>query len=442
MDALKHLVANIPDWLKRLEELNGQVAKRQMELAQLAEPKPQSDSILPAAAVARSLRNKGSQESLRPHDEPEAHPRESTPQPEVAPIVTTAAPAGERPAPSSPSEPQSPSAIARQTSQARAAGQARARATLRRRQRSDSVISAEGATPKFRTRSMIIVYYDSYVQLFFEDLVKFVSASRNMMRKAKMAAKVAQIKRLAEMEVPDESDEDEAEPSTPTPSDGAIAPLEAGPTVMKSGEAEESLPSLRFMSARRMQSPGLLMAQAALGRSMYSRAGMAARGAYGRGAMGPPGLDPLEKDIYDDLDKGLEFVQSMCEHAAHQFLRDGDCVEEVGKIASRMAETKGLADKELERVQREEPDTLKAAEDESRGRSYRPPSMRKDLTSSCAHRSDPSIKDAALAAAKATAAAGGNGIAASSKLAVDEGVEDMQPDPTQNPALNKATRMM
>ncbi|KAK0627180.1 hypothetical protein B0T14DRAFT_408865, partial [Immersiella caudata] len=84
-------------------------------------------------------------------------------------------------------------------------------------------------------------------------------------------------------------------------------------------------------------------------------------------------------DIYDDLDKGLEFVQNMCEHAAHQFLRDGDCVEEVGKIASRMAETKGLADKELQRVQHEEPDTLKAAEDESRRRSYRPPSMRKEL---------------------------------------------------------------
>jgi len=56
--------------------------------------------------------------------------------------------------------------------------------------------------------------------------------------------------------------------------------------------------------------------------------------------MGPPGLD-LEKDIYDDLDKGLEYVQSMCEHAARQFLRDGDCAEEVGKISSRMAEIKG-----------------------------------------------------------------------------------------------------
>lgn len=436
MDALKHISANIPDWLKRLEELNSQVAKRQRQLAKLPESPSKSDGAF-ASAAAKSLRNKGSQESLRPHDEPEAHPRESTPQPEVAPIDTTAAPAAEQATPGSPSDPQSPSAIARQTSQARAAGQARARATLRRRQRSDSVVSAEGAAPKYRTRSMIIVYYDSYVQLFFEDLVKFVSASRNMMRKAKMAAKVAQIKRLAEMELPDESDEEEAEPSTPTPTDGAIAPLEAAPTVTKDGDAEATIPSLRYMSARRMQSPGLLMAQAALGRSMYSRAG--ARG-LGRGGMGPPGLDPLEKDIYDDLDKNLEFVQSTCEHAAHQFLRDGDCAEEVAKISSRMAETRDLAERELERVQREEPDALKSSEDESRGRSYRPPSMRKDLTSSGAHRSDPNIKDAATDATKANAGTANNGVPAGSTLVADEGVEDLQVDPAQVPS--KGTRMM
>jgi len=436
MDALKHIEAHIPDWLKRLEELNGQVAKRQKELAQLAEPQSDAESALPAT---RSLRNKGSQESLRPHDEPEAHPRESTPQPEVAPIVTTVAPATEQPALGSPSEPQSPLAIARQLSQARAAGQARARVTLRKRQRSDSVVSAEGAAPKYRTRSMIIVYYDSYVQLFFEDLVKFVSVSRNMMRKAKMAAKVAQIKRLAELEMPDESEEEDGEPSAPSPSDGSIAPLEAAPTVTKDGETDDNPPSLRYLSSRNMQSPGLLMAQAALGRSMYSRAGMGARLPYSRGGMGPPGLDPLEKDIYDDLDKGLEFVQSMCEHAAHQFLRDGDCAEEVEKISSRMAQTKVLASKELERVEREDPDALKVAEDESRGRSYRPPSMRKDLTSSCSHRSDPSIKEAALAAAKASAAAGA---VAGSKLALDEGVEDVQIDAAPNLAVNKATRMM
>jgi len=38
---------------------------------------------------------------------------------------------------------------------------------------------------------MIIVYYDSAVQMTFEDLVKLVSGSRNAMWKGKMAAKMA-----------------------------------------------------------------------------------------------------------------------------------------------------------------------------------------------------------------------------------------------------------
>ncbi|KAK5653893.1 hypothetical protein OQA88_7818 [Cercophora sp. LCS_1] len=406
MDALKHLISNIPDWLKRLEELNGQIEKRQIELAALTESQSEKSS------GPKSMRNKGSTESLRPKDEDEARrARDPTPQP-----------VGEQqPTPSSPADSHSPSALARQTNQARAAGQARARATLRRRQRSDSVISAEGAAPKYRTRSMIIVYYDSYVQLFFEDLVKFVSASRNMMRKAKMAAKVAQIKRLAELEMPDD-DEEAEENSNDSPKVDANAPIT--PIEAANDRETEDLPGARWVSARRMQSPGMLMAQAALGRSMYSRAGAAGRVGFGRGL---GGLEPLEKDIYDDLDKGLEYVQSMCEHAAHQFLRDGDCGEEVNNIAKKMAETKVLADKEFERVQREEPEALKAEEDQMRVRSYRPPSMRKDLGTSSprAEASKETLKEAAKTNASAT-----------NIIEVDEGIE------VDNTLKAKGTRMM
>ncbi|CRK33131.1 hypothetical protein BN1723_019794, partial [Verticillium longisporum] len=100
-----------------------------------------------------------------------------------------------------------PSAIQRQTQQAVAVAQARARAQVKKRHRTDSIISADNAPAKYRTRTMIIVYYDSYVQSFFEELVKFVSASRNLMRKAKMAAKVAQIRRLAELQSPEDEED-------------------------------------------------------------------------------------------------------------------------------------------------------------------------------------------------------------------------------------------
>ncbi|KAK4163256.1 hypothetical protein QBC43DRAFT_68865 [Cladorrhinum sp. PSN259] len=388
MEALKNLVNNVPDWLTKLDELNGQIAKRQRELATLAEIEKAKSPNGTSPGAPKSIRNKGSTESLRPHDEPEAHPRESTPQPEPSPgtlaATAEAAAAGaaaakarteQQAAPSSPTGSQSPSAIQRQTNQVRAAGQARARATIQKRRRTDSVASAEGVAPKYRTRSMIIVYYDSYVQIFFEELVKFVSASRNMMRKAKMAAKVAQIKKLAELEAP-EDEEEESNTNGPLLASGAIEP---GPA-SNNNDTDIGLPKLEYVSTRRMMGGGgtgaaMMHARAAMGRTGYSRAGM--RG--GRTSLGPDGKpQPGGGDIFDELDKGLEYVQSMCEHAAHQFLRDGDCGEEVSNIQRRLRETKELADKENERVKKEQPEALEKPEEELRGRSYRPQSMRKE----------------------------------------------------------------
>ncbi len=386
MEALKNLVANVPDWLKKLDELNGQIEQRQIELARLT---AQNKGASPdgASIATKSVRNKGSTESLRPRDEPEAHPHDPIPLPyadnaaeaEAAAIAGAAAAKAstEQPAPSSPSQSQSPSAVQRQANQMRAAGQARARATLRKRQRTDSVASADGAAPKYRTRSMIIVYYDSYVQMFFEELVKFVSSSRNMMRKAKMAAKITQIKRLAELESPDQSGGDS--PFGTLTGDGPIAATTASPTAAIAAD-ENDEPILHYVSTRRA-GPGVLVGRNTRS-NMYARPGARGSGANpasllgggGPGAASPP-------DVYDELDKGLEYVQSMCEHAAHQFLRDGDCGEEVANIKRRLGETRELADKEMARVRVEDPQALlKLSDDDGmRGRSYRPQSMRRDV---------------------------------------------------------------
>ncbi|KAK4238217.1 hypothetical protein C8A03DRAFT_15279 [Achaetomium macrosporum] len=423
MEALKNLITNVPDWLKRLDELNGQIEQRQIELARLTEETKASspEGKGSPGSCARSVRNKGSTESLKPRDEPEAHPRDPQQQSDAdnAAEEAAAAAAGAAAArasatqpapPSSPSDAQSPSALQRQVSQVRAAGQARARATLRKRQRTDSIISAEGATPKYRTRSMIIVYYDSYVQTFFEDLVKFVSASRNMMRKAKMAAKVARIKRLAELEMPDEEEEEKEKKPTTTPALAAEdAPIAAADP--KDTPQEEEPLALPFISTRRM-GPGRA--------GMYSRAG--SRRNPAAGMLGPDGKT-VPCDVFDELDKGLDYVQSMCEHAAHQFLRDGDCGEEVANIKRRLAEVNELADKEMERVKREEPEALlKMAEEENggglRGRSYRPQSMRRDV-----------VKPAAA-------------VAGTAPLEVDEGVQDVDGQETTPKLVYKSTRMM
>ncbi|CAM1511201.1 Fc.00g087140.m01.CDS01 [Cosmosporella sp. VM-42] len=329
MDALKNLTNNIPDWLKRLDDLSGQIDRRQAELAAVAASEGRSPET-------KSLRNKGSTESLKPRDDggsPFGAPVESPAEdiiPEDAPLEQAPTPPADtqKNTPISASPP-SPSAV-KQTREAMMAARSRVRAQVKKRHRASSMVSAEGAPPAYRTRSMIIVYYDSYVQGFFDELVRFVSSSRNLMRKAKMAAKVAQIKRMAEMDVSEDGN--------------------------GSGDDKlETLPSLRYMSTRRF-GPSI------------SRPGF-----------GPPGNNQ-PPDAYDNLDKALEFVQSMCEHGAHQFLRDGDCNDEITKVQKRLAEVLEMAAKETERVQREEPELAKETGELGKIRTRRPISMRRELS--------------------------------------------------------------
>ncbi|RYP20925.1 hypothetical protein DL767_009362 [Monosporascus sp. MG133] len=365
---LKTLITNIPDWLRRLDDLNGQIEQRQLDLAKLEESQKPTTST-------RSLRRTGSTESLRPKDEgvafPSANPpREVTPPPETEEVSQQQGVQGQQNGAPKPESPKSTSStIQRQTREARMAAQKRARAVVRKRQKTDSVVSMEDGTIKYRSRTMIIVYYDSYVQSFFEELVKFVSASRNLMRKAKMAAKVAEIKRLAELEMPDDDENDDgdgfkpgdgmiaADPrfSTPRPQDGGAGELRPRfPTTRQMGLVPRNMPM--SMMQRRGLRPGMV------GTSSLSG---------GLGKFNEKG------DIYDNLDRGLDSVQSMCERAAHQFLRDGDCSEEIEKIKDHLARTKDLADKEMERIRKENPGALEEPEP-TRSRSYRPTSMRRD----------------------------------------------------------------
>ncbi|KAI5917787.1 hypothetical protein F4810DRAFT_634707 [Camillea tinctor] len=354
-DSLKSLVANVPDWLKRLTELDGQIEQRQLDLANLPENQQRSS--------ARSIRNRGSTESLKPKDDGAAHP-DAGPARDVTPPPATRN--GPQP-PSTPgSEPKSGSSLLRQTNEVVATAQRRARATVRKRQKTDSMLSGEiGATPKYRTRRMIIVYYDSYVQSFFEELVKFVSAQRNLMRKAKMAAKVAEIKRLAELEMPDEDDDDDNGELKPGNSLIAADPKHSDITPKQ--DSTEDLKLRALHSRPSMRNPAIGMRVFRGTRS----------GAFGSGL----GIFKEKGDIWDELDRGLEFVQGMCEHAAHQFLRDGDCNAEIEKIKVRLAETKEAAAKEMERQATENPNGTEEPEP-IRARSYRPLTMRREAGAS------------------------------------------------------------
>ncbi|PHH88639.1 hypothetical protein CDD83_7269 [Cordyceps sp. RAO-2017] len=334
MDALKNLVNNTPDWLKRLDDLSGQIHRRQAELAALNAQHPRS-------ASARSLRNKGSAESLKPKDDGPLHVDLDTASPPPPPhradnsqdACAAIAVQAEQALPASP-ESANRLALHKKAREAVVAAHSRALAQSKNKRRSTSIVSAEGAPPTYRTRSMIIVYYDSYVQGFFDELVRFISSSRNLLRKARMAARVAQIKRMAELEMQD---------------DGGGSGDDKAPS--------DALPSLRYMSTRRL---GVMSA-------------------IRRPDLGGSNGDDHPPDVFESLDKSLEFVQGTCEHGAHQFLRDADCDDEIKKIQARMLEVLQAAQKEIERVQREEPELAREFGDIGRARARRPISIRREL---------------------------------------------------------------
>lgn len=253
---------------------------------------------------------------------------------------------------------------------------------------------------------MIIVYYDSAVQTAFEELVKFVSASRNAMRKGKMAAKMAEMRRAAELEIEaEEKDEKDDGEDLNDMLSGNLVAAQGGLAVGKQGltagkdsfNSGPAMPKLNYVSTRQMGPPRLLAPRADNVGSTFS-IGMV-RG-YRRGGA---------QDIFDSLDKGLEWCQSQCEHAAHQFLRDGDCSTEIANIKSKLFEVKEAAEKEVEKLEKEnasQPIPVKAPMPEAgKSREYKTPQLRKEMGS---------LKDLEVD---------------DMEVDEDEGVDDLEPPP-------------
>ncbi|PHH64616.1 hypothetical protein CDD81_4227 [Ophiocordyceps australis] len=372
MAAFRNLIDKIPDWQRRLDDLSGQIKCRQAELAVF-------NAQSPGSVRTRSLRNKGSAESLAPKDDP-AWPMDVDKTEQTGDDQEAAETTPTTNAQAIPSSPESANRLAlhKKAREAVAAAHSKALTHAKKKRRSASMISAEGAPPTYRTRNMIIVYYDSYVQGFFDELVRFISSSRNLLRKAKMAAKVARIKRMAEQEM--------------TEDDGA-----------DDGLSGDGLPSLRYMSTRQL------------------------------GRLGGTNGDCQGPDVHESLDKSLEFVQGTCEHGAHQFLRDADCDEEIKKIQSRLAEVLTTAQVELERIQREDPELASESMDMAKARARRPISIRRGLSSG--QKGDGESDKEPLAAPKAMEPdsgkkgilEAGNPVEVDAKQDADEGIDVMLP---------------
>jgi hypothetical protein len=413
MDALNGVITSVPQWHTLLDNLNSQIALRQFELAELDDYRPPTRSLKPKGSTESLLRPKESDNDPLPDDENEntisahqdspdpptltrdtAFPNPATPRPTVntsfkgsppqvfhhssspGPVPLQRRPSGRLNSPNFPSKATFP--------------------TVLRKRKTDSIASGGSQAPKYRTRYMIIVYYDSAVQNAFEELVKLISASRNAMRKGKMAARMAEMKRMAELET-DTDSEDEVLPEPKDAANGnghAVTSRPAIPTrkELEPDDDDNKVPKLEFVSTRRMGPSRDSSAAAALRISGNGHVTGMGRRAFFSGYRGTSGL--MTKDsfssFFDEIDSGLEWCQSMCEHAAHQFLRDGNCNTEIAGIKRRLLEVKETAEREAAKAaaedKKEEPKDEPPAEningttrlEESRG--LKPIQMRKPFT--------------------------------------------------------------
>lgn len=252
-----HLCDAIPDWLSKLDGLTAQVAEQHSRFAQITQ--------YPGVRLVRKKHD--STESLRPREKVLGDGDD-------AGIVVT-----ETSVPSGPSHP-SPNPDG-----------AMILKDVRRKRKPNSSFSGASGPQRYRTRSMIVVYYDSVIQEAFEQMVRSIASARNQLRKGRTAASFKS--RMACLGV-------EEDPFAAAGDFAMLNPKLSRPVGPRS-----------------------------------TQAGLDALGAAATQA-------------FDEADNDLLAAQSLCEVAAHQFLRDGDCNEEIQGTRKRLEHCLALAQKELE----------------------------------------------------------------------------------------------
>lgn len=160
-------------------------------------------------------------------------------------------------------------------------------AAQRKRKSNASLRSGASGPQKFRSKHQVVIYYDGYVQEQLEAMVKTIGIARNNLRKGKNALNASRGFRL--------------------------------PTISKryDGLTTPSLENIRTMSK-------------------YRASGLNSSGSKSATRLG--GQQPQDQDeaAFLESDKILETVQNLYETAAHQFLRDGDCLKELNSAETKL----------------------------------------------------------------------------------------------------------
>lgn len=165
-----------------------------------------------------------------------------------------------------------------------------------RKRKTVSALSDVSGRPKFRSRATVIVYYDGDIQKQFESLVRTIGANRNALRKGKIVAKVDKLSRTSSGSSSEASSSEEQVPIRPS--------------------------KLPYVTTRAVQ-----VMDSSMGKDSTTEA-------------------------FEKLDTLLEKAQALCEKAAHQVLRDGDCALEMRLATEHVVEVKKVAENEQPALQK------------------------------------------------------------------------------------------
>ena len=276
MDALKsfiHIADNVPEWLSKLDQLAIQVADQRSRFARMSQSH---------FTKYRLSKKHDSTESLRP-------PKDDLDDPI------------DNPAPVLLADTFVPPTVTPLTSQPNVTTTTPLPKEIQRKRKPASNLSISSGPQKYRTRTMIIVYYDSAIQAAFEDLVRCIAGARNNLRKGKTAATFKA--RMLSIGMGDGDDDDDSYP------------------ILN--------PKMMIKRGRRASSA------------------------------------PDAGSRFDQADGDLEAAQNLCEVAAHQFLRDGDCEEELDGTRKRFEDCLKVAKEEVEKLEKEEAKDIPAGSPES-----------------------------------------------------------------------------
>ncbi|PYH34785.1 uncharacterized protein BO87DRAFT_376131 [Aspergillus neoniger CBS 115656] len=167
-------------------------------------------------------------------------------------------------------------------------------------------MDARDRNPLVSTRNNLIIHYDGHTQHVLEEMVRHIGTARNNIRKGRMSQlplpgyRSKMLDRSARM-------------NSLAPS---LSPSESG--------EDDVLSSIRK--------------------------------ARNRGPPVPRAQDMPKESAFDMAEKQLEVVHGVCETAAYQFLRSGDCSTELTSVEGKFKSLLDLATNEVRRLKAEQPE--------------------------------------------------------------------------------------